>query len=66
MKDFLRTAMVFATLLALFMGVRFMVFVPLHNQTLGAKEPARIAAAAGGCGALVANAPCFHHTELRS
>jgi hypothetical protein len=48
-KDFLLGAMVVIAVLALFMGVRFALFVPLHNETMAAKDPAPIAAADAGC-----------------
>jgi hypothetical protein len=48
-KDFLLGAMLVIAVLALFMGVRFALFVPLHNETMAAKDPAPIAAADAGC-----------------
>jgi hypothetical protein len=73
MKDFLRAtrnfllgAMVVVAVLALFMGVRFALFVPLHNETIGAKDPALIAAADRGCGVMAVKMPCFRHAYPES
>jgi hypothetical protein len=66
MKDFLQGAAVIVTLLALFMGVRIALFVPLHNEMIGVKDPAPIAAADGGCGVMQVKMPCFRHAKLET
>ena len=63
MKDFLKTSMVLLTLLALFMGVRFAFFAPLHREILTATVPVPIAAADSGCAVRQVKMPCFRHAN---
>jgi len=63
MKDFLQTAMVAIAALALFIGVRVAYFLPLHNEVIGMKDAAPIAAADSGCGVMAVKMPCFRHAN---
>jgi hypothetical protein len=58
-KDFLQMMAVATTVLALFVGIRFAHYVPLHNETIGVKDPAPIAATDGGCAVRRVKMPCF-------
>jgi hypothetical protein len=55
--------MVAIAVLALFIGVRVAFFVPLHNEMIGMKDPAPIAAADSGCGPMAVKMPCFRHAN---
>ena len=44
MKDFLKTSMVLVALLALFMGLRIALFVPLHNEMMAVEDSVPVAA----------------------
>jgi hypothetical protein len=59
MKDFVLGAMLVVAVLALFMGVRFALFVPLHNEMISVKDPAPIVATDGGCAVRRVKMPCF-------
>ena len=63
MKDFLKTSMVLVALLALFMGVRFALFAPLHREMLAAPVPAPIAAADRDCAVRQVKMPCLRHVN---
>jgi len=45
MKDFIKGALVIVAVLALFMGIRFALFMPLHNEIMGVNDAAPFAAA---------------------
>jgi hypothetical protein len=66
MKDFVKGALLIVAVLALFMGIRFALFMPLHNETMGVKDRAPIAAADGGCAAAQVKIPCFQQTDRRT
>jgi hypothetical protein len=58
-KDFLQMMAVATAVLALFMGIRFALYVPLHNETIGVEDPAPIAATGGGRAVRRVKMPCF-------
>ena len=62
-KDFLQMVVVASAVLALFIGIRFALYVPLHNETMGVKDPAPIAATDGGCAVRRVKKPCFWQTN---
>jgi hypothetical protein len=66
MKDFLLGAIVVVAVLALFMGVRFALFVPLHNETMAVKDPAPIAAADTGCVVTARKMHCSQGAEVQA
>ena len=66
MKDFLLGAMVVAAVLALVMGVRFALFVPLHNEIMSVKDPAPVAAADGGCAVTAVKMHCLRDANPES
>jgi hypothetical protein len=63
MKDFIKGSMLTVGLLALFMGVRFAVFMPLHHETMVVENPTAIAKANRSCTTQQANTPCVQHTN---
>jgi hypothetical protein len=66
MKEFLQVMMVAIPVLALFMVVRFAIFMPLHNETMAVKDPAPVATANRDCVEQQANTPCLQHTDKGS
>ena len=58
-KDFLQMMVVATAVLALFMGIRFALYVPLHNETIGVKDPAPIAATDKGCAVTAVKMHCL-------
>jgi hypothetical protein len=66
MKDFLKVMTVAIPMLALFIGVRFAAFMPLHNETMAVTVPAPTAVVNGGCATQQVKTPCSQHTDERS
>ena len=62
-RNFLQMVVVAIAVLALFIGIRFALFVPLHNETIGVKDPAPIAASDGGCAVRQVKMPCFRNAN---
>ena len=63
MKDFVKGALLLGGLLALILGARVALFVPLHSEATAVTDPAPIAATDGGCAVRQVKMPCFRQAN---